>query len=83
VSVTHEHLKLWDRVMQVQLRDGKDRLVWRWTPDGKYSSKSAYRALQMTSHSIPGCSRIWKTWGASPSQDFLMACYMGTPLDCE
>jgi hypothetical protein len=58
VPVTCEYLKLWDQVMQVQLSDGEDRLIWRWTPDRKYSSKSAFQVLQMTSHPIPGCSRI-------------------------
>jgi hypothetical protein len=45
MPVTREYLKLWDQVMQVQLSNGEDRLIWRWTADRKYSSKSAYRAL--------------------------------------
>ena len=53
-----DYLKLWDAVSQCQLGDGEDSLVWRWTPDGQYSAKSAYRALLAASLPVRGCSRI-------------------------
>jgi hypothetical protein len=71
VPAMREYLNVWDLVSQVQLGDSEDRLVWRWSPDGVYSSKSAYRALLMTSHPIPGCSRIWSTWGPLRVKIFL------------
>jgi hypothetical protein len=38
-----EYVLLWEEVHQVQL-DGEreDNIVWRWTIDGEYSSKSAF-----------------------------------------
>lgn len=62
MPATREYLHVWDMVQQVQLNDREDQLVWRWTLDGTYSSKSAYRALHMASHPIPVCAGIWKTW---------------------
>lgn len=77
VPVTHEYLRLCDLVSQIQLGVGDDRIVWKWTPDGKYSSKSAYRTLQMISHPIPGCSRIWKTWAPLRVKIFLWLAIRG------
>ena len=36
-------MRLWEEVQQIEL-DGEreDSIVWRWTTDGEYSSKSAY-----------------------------------------
>ena len=37
-------------------------MIWRWSTDGKYTSRSTCRALHVGSHTIPGCKRIWQTW---------------------
>ncbi|KAJ1286483.1 hypothetical protein BS78_03G355400 [Paspalum vaginatum] len=40
-----EFVSLWIRLQQVHLQPGvEDTITWRWTSDGIYSSKSAYRA---------------------------------------
>ena len=39
-----EFVILWDLIQQVQLTDRTDEIRWRWTADGIYTSKSAYRA---------------------------------------
>ena len=39
-----EFVTLWDLVQQVTLTDQADQLLWRWTANGAYSSKSAYLA---------------------------------------
>jgi hypothetical protein len=77
VPAMHEYLDVWDLVSQVQLCDREDKLIWRWTPDGVYSSMSAYRALQMASHPIPGCKRIWSTWGPLRVKIFLWLAIRG------
>lgn len=45
VPAVQEYLNVWDNVRDVQLADHNDRLVWRWTADGTYSSCSAHKAL--------------------------------------
>jgi len=37
-----EFVTLWDLVQQVTLTDQADQLLWRWTANGAYSSKSTY-----------------------------------------
>jgi hypothetical protein len=44
VELMAESVWLWDDVQQVQLIDRPDEIVWRWTANGCYSSKSAYQA---------------------------------------
>jgi len=39
-----EFVTLWDLVQQVTLTDQADQLLWRWTANSAYSSKSAYLA---------------------------------------
>jgi hypothetical protein len=43
-------------------RARRDKLIWKWTADGKFSVRSAYAALHFGSHPIPGCDLIWETW---------------------
>jgi hypothetical protein len=59
-------------------------MVWRWTADGTYSSRSASRALYSASHPITGCKRIWTTWTPLRVKVFLWLAPCGTlkTLDC-
>ncbi|RCV14414.1 hypothetical protein SETIT_2G424200v2 [Setaria italica] len=36
-----EFVLLWDEVQQLQFSDEPDRIIWRWTGSGCYSTKSA------------------------------------------
>ena len=45
-TAIEEYLELWTILEQINLIDQPDRLVWRWSPDGAYSTKSAYIMLQ-------------------------------------
>jgi hypothetical protein len=45
---------------QVRLTQQEDSLVWRWTNDGTYSSKSAYEAQFQGSYCTFNCTAIWK-----------------------
>lgn len=39
-----EYVSLWEKVQHVQLDENReDDIVWRWTPDGEYTTQSAYR----------------------------------------
>lgn len=62
VPATAEYLHIRDELRDVQLSEAADLLVWRWTVDGTYTSRSGYLALHSALHPIPGCDRIWETW---------------------
>jgi hypothetical protein len=39
-----EFIALWEEVTGVQrVDDAEDEIKWKWTPDGQYTTKSAYR----------------------------------------
>jgi hypothetical protein len=40
-----QYVQLWIRVRDVQLLPVPGALMWRWTPDAQYSSKSCYEFL--------------------------------------
>jgi hypothetical protein len=44
-----DYLHVWNAVATVQLNDQPDRVIWRWTADGKYSAKSAYNMMHQGS----------------------------------
>jgi len=46
----------------VQLSEQPDKTIWRWTPDGRYSTKSAYTMLHAGATKFEGHQLIWKTW---------------------
>jgi hypothetical protein len=56
-----DYLHLWHTVVNVQLSDQPDRIVWRWMPSGEYSAKSTYAKLQSGSCRFAGHKLIWKT----------------------
>lgn len=57
-----DYLHLWATVDGIQLHDQPDRVIWRWTEDGRYSAKSAYSMMHAGSIVMPGYRLIWKTW---------------------
>lgn len=66
-----EYQELWRILHEFNLSDQRDRLVWRWTPDGTYTAKSAYKMLQAGSVKFRGHSLIWKTWAPLRVKIFL------------
>ena len=58
-----DYLHLWATVNDCQLIDQPDQTIWRWTTDGKYSVKSAYKMMHTGSIAMTGHRLIWKTWG--------------------
>jgi hypothetical protein len=57
---TAEYLRVWHAINGINLNDNPDRLMWRWSSDGSFSVHSAYQALHLGSHPIPGCVRVWE-----------------------
>jgi len=66
-----EYLQVWHAIEDIVLTDAPDRLVWRWESDGSFSVRSAYQALHLGSHPIPGCVRIWEVWAPLKVKLFL------------
>jgi len=62
-SATHieEFVSLWIRIQDVHLQQGvQDTITWRWTNDGNYSIRSAYR-IQFRGSLLPfRTDLIWK-----------------------
>jgi len=43
VKELQEYVTLWEAVEHIQLEENtEDSIVWRWTEDGEYTTKSAY-----------------------------------------
>jgi hypothetical protein len=55
-----EYLELWNTLQLFSLKTQQDKLIWRWTPDGAYSAKSAYRMLHLGAILFRGHNLIWK-----------------------
>jgi hypothetical protein len=54
-------IDLWVRLLNVRLQDDvQDTITWKWTPDGIYSTRSAYRIQFRGSHPTFQHDLIWK-----------------------
>jgi hypothetical protein len=73
LSVTEviEYLHLWTTLNSYELTDAPDRLVWRWTEDGRYTAKSAYSMMHVGSIKMCGHKLVWKTWAPLRIKIFL------------
>ena len=57
----HEYVLLWNDVQQVQLDESReDSIVWRWTADGEYTTKSAYRIQFQGTFSKLKLTPVWR-----------------------
>lgn len=66
-----EYLKVWDLVQDTVLNDEEDRLVWRWSSDGTYSSRLAYWVLFLPTYPAADFDRTWATWAPLRVKIFL------------
>ncbi|WVZ88110.1 hypothetical protein U9M48_034662 [Paspalum notatum var. saurae] len=63
VQVIAEYIELWDRLEGVHLHPiTEDKVIWKWSENGVYSARSAYRALHLSSQICPDYQLIWKAW---------------------
>jgi hypothetical protein len=66
VQVIIDYLLIWDVIRQRNfihaLNSGtEDKFRWKWTTDGQFSTASAYRALFIGQHAVPGAKVLTKT----------------------
>lgn len=59
------------------------KLIWRWSGDGTYSTKSTYAMMHSGSVKFHGHSLIWKTWAPLKAKIFLWLAFWssGAALD--
>lgn len=63
-------VRLWSLLEHVNLDDlAEDRMEWRWSSDGQYSSSSAYRAFFSGRTTMRGMNKLWAT-SAPPKVKF-------------
>ena len=60
-QVLCQYLRFW-RLLSTVVVDPLmlDCFVYKWSPDGKYSASSAYRAFFVSATSLPGAKELWK-----------------------
>ena len=72
VQVLLQYLRVWAILRAVVLDPHvPDRLTWKWSPDGKYSVSSTYRAFFEGSTALLGAKELGKT-KAPPKVKFFM-----------
>jgi hypothetical protein len=72
ISIIAEYLELFQELDQVVLQLGvSDKHIWRLSPTGKISSKSAYMALFQGAIPFQPAYRVWKSWAPSKCKFFI------------
>ncbi|KAM0843694.1 hypothetical protein ACQ4PT_057533 [Festuca glaucescens] len=67
VDATVQFFHLWDAIAGVQLADATtDTFRWKWTADGSFSSRSAYRSMFQGSTALAGAANIWNADAPMP-----------------
>jgi hypothetical protein len=80
VPAVKEYLRLWDIMENVVLSDRPDMTVWRWTPNGIYSAKSAYNMLHSRNQIQRTCLDL-ENLGATKGKNLPMAGLQAQALD--
>jgi hypothetical protein len=64
ITALREYLVLWSAILRVpRLGPGVgDTFRWKWTAGGRFSSKSAYRALFHGTVALPGTANVWNSF---------------------
>jgi hypothetical protein len=73
-TTTHleQFVTLWTLLAPIELQQQEDdKLTWRFTRSGEYTSSSAYKAQFIGCAKTPELELIWKTW-ATPSCRFFV-----------
>jgi len=69
-----EFVGLWDSVQSVVFTEEPDQITWKWTPNGQYTSKSAYDIQFAGSFCTFASSAIWQA-KAEGKHHFLPGCW--------
>lgn len=60
-QVLCQYLRVWRLLNNLELDPlASGRFIWKWSPDGKYSASSAYRAFFVGAASLPGAKELWR-----------------------
>jgi hypothetical protein len=62
VNAVIQYLKLWVELQRVVIGDGEDTIKWKWTTDGIFSSRTAYRAFFFGRTTLPGADQVWNAF---------------------
>ncbi|KAM0862803.1 hypothetical protein ACQ4PT_045014 [Festuca glaucescens] len=62
VETIVQYLHLWASVAEVERADGPDVLACKWTPNGCFSSRSAYRMLFEGTTALLGAANVWNAF---------------------
>jgi hypothetical protein len=64
VEALREYLALWNAIQRVPRRGlgEDDAFRWKWTSNGRFSSKSAYRTLFHGTVALPGAANVWNSF---------------------
>lgn len=57
-----QYFQLWEVLGGFQLQNNNDNHVWRFSSNGLFSSKSAYRAFFIGAETFEPWKRVWKSW---------------------
>ena len=72
IGVIIDYLHLWDNLSDFFLQpEVEDRHIWRFSSDGQYSVKTAYRGLFVGSTSFEPWERVWKSWAPPKCRFFV------------
>ena len=72
VGVMVDYLLIWDILSDFSLQpDVEDSHIWRFSLDGQYSAKTAYKGFFVGSTSFEPYERIWKTWAPPKCRFFV------------
>jgi hypothetical protein len=62
INAVMQFLRLWHELQSVQLGAGSDTVSWKWTPNGKFSSRTAYRVFFFGRTALPGATQVWNAF---------------------
>jgi hypothetical protein len=71
LTAIEQYLQLWEVLETFQLQNSNGKLVWRFSSNGLFSSKSAYRDFYIRAESFEPWKRIWKSWAAPKCKVFV------------
>ncbi|WVZ62943.1 hypothetical protein U9M48_012631 [Paspalum notatum var. saurae] len=72
VGVLTDYLHLWDLLSGLQLQpEVEDRHIWKLSPNGHYSAKSAYEGFFLGATLFEPWKKIWKSWAPPKCRFFL------------
>jgi hypothetical protein len=78
-----ELISLWALVSEVELSENEDEIRWRWTTNGHYTARSAYKAQLNGSYCTFDASAIWKAKDESKHRFFAWLLVQGKILTAD